>query len=79
MSFLITAPEMVAAAASDLESLESALGAANGAAAVPTTRVLAAGADEVSAAIAALFGAYAEAYQSLGASAATFHAQFCRP
>ncbi len=57
MSFLIAAPEAIAAAASDLASLGSAISTANAAAAASTTSVLAAGADEVSAAIAAIFGA----------------------
>ncbi|MEK2533918.1 PE family protein, partial [Mycobacterium tuberculosis] len=38
--------------------------------------VLAAGADQVSVAIAAAFGAHGQAYQALGAQAATFHIQF---
>lgn len=38
--------------------------------------MIAAGADEVSAGIAALFGAHARAYQALSAQAAAFHAQF---
>ncbi|OBK23860.1 hypothetical protein A5634_04705 [Mycobacterium asiaticum] len=37
---------------------------------------MAAGADDVSAAIAALFGAHAQAYQQLSAQAAQFHQQF---
>jgi len=42
----------------------------------PTTEVLAAAADEVSAAVASLFGAHAEAYQALSAQAAAFHDHF---
>ncbi|MBX9642183.1 MAG: PE family protein, partial [Mycobacteriaceae bacterium] len=76
MSFVIAAPAIVQAAATDLASIGSTIGAANVAAAVPTTGVLAAGADEVSAAIAALFGAHAQAYQALSAQAALFHQQF---
>lgn len=38
--------------------------------------VLAAGADEVSAAVADLFGAHAQAYQALSAQAALFHEPF---
>ncbi len=37
---------------------------------------MAAGADEVSAAIAALFGAHAQRYQSMSAQAAALHSQF---
>ena len=67
MSFVIAAPEFVAAAASDLANIGSTINAANAAAMVPTSGVLAAGADEVSAAIAGLFGAHAQAYQALSA------------
>lgn len=76
MSWVVAAPEYVAAAASDLANIASTLNAANAAALVPTSSVLAAGADEVSATIAALFGAHAEAYQALSAQAALFHQQF---
>ena len=72
----MAAPEFLVSAASDLEGIRSALGAANAAAAAPTTGVLAAGADEVSAAIASLFSGHAQAYQTLSAQAATFHQQF---
>jgi PPE-repeat protein len=50
--------------------------AAMGAAAAPTTGIVAAGADEVSAAVAALFSAHATEYQALSTSAAAFHEQF---
>ena len=46
------------------------------AAAAPTTTVLAAGADEVSEQIAALFSAHAHGYRTLSAQAAAFHEQF---
>ena len=42
----------------------------------PTSSVSAAGADSVSAAIAQLFGAHAQAYQAISAQAAQFHEQF---
>ncbi|WP_415823672.1 PE family protein, partial [Mycobacterium basiliense] len=78
MSFVVTVPEMVTAAATDLANIGSTMSAANAAMAIPTTGILAAGADEVSAAIAALFGAHAQAYQALSAQAAMFHEQFVR-
>jgi PE family len=59
-----------------LANLGSTIKAANAAAAVPTSAVLPAGADAVSARIAALFGAQAQAYQALSAQAARFHNQF---
>lgn len=42
----------------------------------PDHRVLAAGADEVSAAVASLFSGHAQAYQTLGTQAAAFHERF---
>ncbi|MEK1139745.1 PE family protein, partial [Mycobacterium ulcerans] len=76
MSYVVASPEYVAAAASDLAGIGSALSTANAAAAAPTIEVLAAGADEVSAAIAAFFGAHAQAYQALSEQASAFHLQF---
>lgn len=75
---LMVAPELVAAAAADLTGIGQAISAANAAAAGPTTQVLAAAGDEVSAAIAALFGTHAQEYQALSARVATFHEQFVR-
>jgi hypothetical protein len=76
MSFVIAAPEMVTDAAKNLASIGSTISAANATAAAPTTAVLAAAGDEVSAAIATLFSEHASAYQTLSAQAATFEAQF---
>ncbi|WP_156738321.1 PE family protein, partial [Mycobacterium sp. E2699] len=76
MSFVFATPEYLAAAASDLANIGSSLSSANAAALGPTSGVLAAGADEVSATIASLFGAHAQVYQALSAQAAFFHQQF---
>jgi PE family len=76
MSFVFATPESVAAAASDLANIGSTISSANAAALGPTSGVLAAGADEVSATIAALFDAHSQAYQALSAQAALFHQQF---
>nr|WP_262491079.1 PE family protein [Mycobacterium simiae] len=76
MSFLIAAPDLMAAAATDLAGLGALLGEANAAAAAATTGLLAAGGDEVSAAIAAVFSGHAQAYQTLGVQASGFHHQF---
>ncbi len=78
MSNLLVTPELVAAAAADLAGIGSAIGAANAAAGAPTMALLAAGADEVSAAVAAVFSSYAQQYQALSAAAAAFHDQFVR-
>jgi PE family len=55
-SFVIAAPEAFAAASSNLNGIGSALSAANAAAATSTTQMLPAAGDEVSAAVARLFG-----------------------
>ena len=76
MSFLGVAPEMLRSAAGDLDGIRSALNAANAAAAPSTTANAAPAMDQVSAAITAVLGSYAQEYQSFGAQVAEFHAQF---
>jgi hypothetical protein len=76
MSFLRVTPDMVASAAGNLENIGSTLTAANAAAAAPTTGIVAPAADDVSAALRALFGTHAQEYQALGAQASAFHEQF---
>src|SRR5262245_32512538 len=76
MSFVIAAPETLAAAASDLTGIGSMISEANAAALASTTHVMAAAGDEVSQAVAALFGAHGQAYQALRAQAAAFHREF---
>ncbi|OBI78129.1 PE family protein [Mycobacterium asiaticum] len=76
MSFVFAAPELVEAAAQNLAGISSSLGQATAAAAAPTTGILAAGADEVSAAIAQLFGTHGQEFQALSAQAAAFHQEF---
>ncbi len=76
MSYVIAIPEVVTAAAADLAGIGSTIEGANAAAAGPTTNLLAAAEDEVSTAIAALFGTHAREFQALSAQAAAFHNQF---
>ena len=76
MSLLVVGPELVESAAADLESIASALRAANASAAVPTSALVAAGADEVSAAVASLFALHSKQFQALSAHASAFHQQF---
>jgi hypothetical protein len=76
MSFVVTVPELVEAAAQDLSGIRSALGEATAAAAAPTTGIAAAGADEVSTAIATLFAGYGQEFHALSAQAAAFHQEF---
>jgi hypothetical protein len=76
MSFVTTQPEALAAAAASLGGIGSALTAQNAAAAAPTTGVVPAAADEVSALTAAQFAAHATMYQAVSAQAAAIHDQF---
>jgi acetyl esterase/lipase len=76
MSYLVAAPEFLASAASDLAGIGSTVTAANAAAEAPTTGIVVAAEDEVSAAIAELFSRHGRTFQALGAQAAAFHAQF---
>jgi hypothetical protein len=77
MSFVTTEPEFLASAAGALQSIGSAMAAGNTAAATPTTGVVPAAADEVSALTAAQFAAHAQLYQALGAQAAAINELFC--
>lgn len=75
-SQMIVAPAFVDAAAKDLATIGSAISRANAEALVPITALVPAGADDVSAAIAALFATHGQAYQELSAHAVAFHEQF---
>ena len=76
MSFLTTHPEMLASAAGDLQNIGAAVAAGNVAAAAPTTGVVPAAADEVSALTAAQFAIHAAQYQALSAQAVAIHEAF---
>ncbi|MDI3313547.1 MAG: PE family protein [Mycobacterium sp.] len=76
MSFVFTEPEMMLGAAGDLGGIGSAVAAANGAAAGPTSGVVPAAADEVSVLTAAQFAAHAGLYQAVAAQAAAIHDMF---
>src|SRR5262249_34539724 len=78
MSVLDVTPPALASAAAELETIGADLTAAHASAAVGSTGLLAAGADEVSAATAALFTKYGQAFSALGAQASAFHAEFVR-
>ena len=73
MSFVTTLPEELAAAAAKLEGIGSAMAAQNAAAAAPTTGVIPAAADEVSALQATQFAAFGNLYQSVSAQAQAVH------
>jgi PE family len=76
MSFVTTHPEALAAAAGALQGIGSTMSAQNAAAAAPTTGVVPAAADEVSALTAAQFAAHAQIYQAVSAQAAAIHELF---
>lgn len=76
MSYLTAFPELLASAATDLSNIGSALIDANTTAAAPITTMVPAAADEISAAITALFANHAWTYQMLSRQANVFHAQF---
>ncbi|WP_373175721.1 PE family protein, partial [Mycobacterium marinum] len=78
MWYLSVAPDELAAAATELRDVGSIVSTVNAAAAVPTTALWPAAADEVSAAIAALFSSHAQQYQSLSVQVAAYHDQFVR-
>jgi PE family len=76
MSFVTTQPELLGEAAGNLQGIGSSMTAGNAAVAAPTTGVVPAAADEVSALTAAQFGAHAEMYQAVSAQAAAIHEMF---
>ncbi|HXO12888.1 MAG TPA: PE family protein [Mycobacterium sp.] len=78
MSFVSTQPTELTAAAENLQSIGSSLTVQNAAAAAPTTSVLPAAADEVSALTAAQFATHAQMYQAISAQAAAIHDMFVR-
>ncbi|ORV07828.1 PE family protein [Mycobacterium celatum] len=69
-------PKTLAAAAVNLQGIGSALAAGNAAAAVPTTRLIPAAADEVSALTATQFAVHGATYQEVSAQAAAIHHMF---
>ena len=75
MSTVIAHPEILGAAAGELQSINSALRAGTAAAAVPTTGIAPAAADLVSLLTAAQFAAHARRYQAISAQAAAVHEQ----
>ncbi len=76
MAYLTTQPQIMATAAADVEEIGSAISAARAAAGSRIAALLAPAADEVSAAVTKLFGAYGDAYQAVLKQAAAFHGEF---
>ncbi|BBZ44381.1 PE family protein [Mycobacterium parmense] len=76
MSFVMTVPDLVQGAAQNLAGLHQSLAEAASTVAAPTTGLVPAAADEVSAAIAGMFGNYGAEFQAASAQARAFHAEF---
>jgi hypothetical protein len=62
MSSLVATPQVLMSLAGDLENLGATLNAAHAAAVAPTAGIMAAGADEFSAAVSSLFASYDQAF-----------------
>lgn len=76
MSFVTTQPEALTYAAGKLQTLGSTMSAESAAAAAPTTGLIPAAADEVSALQATIFAAYGTLYQSVNDQATAIHELF---
>jgi hypothetical protein len=76
MSFVFTQPAALTAAGANLAAIGSAINALNAAQAAPTTGLVPAAADQVSAVTAAAFAAHGALYQEVSAQAATIHQLF---
>lgn len=78
MSYVLAAPQMLGAAATEVSGIATALQAAHAAAAAATTDVAAAAGDDVSAAIASVFSAHAHAFQAQSAQTLASQARFAQ-
>ncbi|OBI89389.1 PE-PPE domain-containing protein [Mycobacterium sp. 1245805.9] len=78
MAYVLAQPQVMATAAGDMAAIGTTLNDAAAATVGRTTGVLAAGADEVSTAVAALFSATGQEWQALLGRAAAFHGEFVR-
>ena len=76
MSFVTTQPEALTAAAANLAGIGTTMSAQNAAAAAPTTGLVPAAGDEVSALTAAQFAVHAQMYQTISAQADAIHQLF---
>ncbi|ORB89830.1 PE family protein [Mycobacterium persicum] len=75
MSIMLAQPDMLAATATELQSINFAVRAGNAAAAGPTTGVVPAAADLVSLLTATQFATHAEMYQQISAQAVAVQEQ----
>ncbi len=75
MSYVTTQPEALSATAANLAGIGAMMSAQNCAAAAPTTGVVPAAADQVSALAATQFAVHAQMYQAISAQAEAIHQQ----
>jgi PE family len=75
MSYVTTQPEALSATAANLAGIGAMMSAQNTAAAAPTTGVIPAAADQVSALAATQFAVHAQMYQAISAQAEAIHQQ----
>ncbi|BBZ52954.1 PE family protein [Mycobacterium heidelbergense] len=76
MSFVITRPELLTAAAGNLANIGVSMTAQNAVVEGPTTQLVAPAADQVSALVATQFAAHGLAYQTVAAMASQIHDAF---
>ncbi|OBK31020.1 hypothetical protein A5634_00835 [Mycobacterium asiaticum] len=76
MSYVIAAPDLMQGAAQDLAGLRASLAEATATLTGPTTGIAAAAQDEISTAVAALFGSFGEEFQAINTQVHEFHQQF---
>lgn len=74
MSFAIAQPEILSASAGTLQDIGCSVSTGSAAAAIPTTALVPAAGDEVSALTARQFAAHGQLYQAVSAQAAAVHA-----
>lgn len=75
MLYVTTQPEALSATAANLAGIGAMMSAQNSAAAAPTTGVVPAAADQVSALAATQFAVHAQMYQAISAQAEAIHQQ----
>ena len=78
MLYVTTQPEALSATAANLAGIGAMMSAQNTAAAAPTTGVVPAAADQVSALAATQFAVHAQMYQAISAQAEAIHQQLVR-
>lgn len=76
MSYVLTQPPAMTAAATELAGIGTAISEAAASVAGPTTTIATAAADEVSAAIAQLFATFGQEYQAVNAQLGSLYSQF---